>query len=483
MDRYSINNIVKLLGIIGMYISLFFLIPIFTGLYYREDVFRFLVFDFAFFLLNALMFLIFRNYKIVLSLKEGILSVNLIWVLVAFAGSIPLWLYSDVTFMQAIFESISGFTTTGASIYKDVESLPNMILILRSLMHWLGGMGILVLGVGLLSLINPSGSLTLFKAETSGVRFEKSTPKIRDTAIMLWKIYIMFTLMDAILLNVGGMSVFDAINHAFSTISTGGFSTKNDSLAGFDTPFVLWTTTFFMLISGITFLAHLKTISGDFSGYKNEETKWYIIVFAVLSFTMAFSRYLTSSESFFSSLTHACFNIASLMTTTGFVSDDYESWGQISVALAFLAMIASGNGGSTAGGIKIIRHVVSMKVIIAELKKILHPNAIIRVFINNVPVSNSLISMTFGFVTLFVITNALVTSFLYASGYDAMTSISTALACVGNIGPGFGMVGPTRNYAFFDDFDLSVLSVAMIIGRLEILTFLLVFVPSFWRRF
>ncbi len=483
MDKQTLKNIAKVLGVIGAYLSLFFLIPICVGYYHNEDIFPFLVFDVLFFTLNSIIVLVLKSHDITLSLRNGILSVNLIWILVGFAGAMPLWLYSHITFAQAFFESISGFTTTGATIYVDIEALPNMILILRSLMHWLGGMGILVLGVGLLSLINPSGSLTLFKAESSGIKLDKSAPKIKDTAIMLWGIYIFLTVADFILLKLGSMSTFDAINHAFSTISTGGFSTKNDSFASFDTPFLLWTTTFFMIVSGITFLAHLKAFRGDFKGYRNEETAWYIIVFVLLSLIMAVFRFQSSDNSFFDSITHASFTIASLMTTTGFASTNYEIWGQAAIAIAFLAMIASGNGGSTAGGVKIIRYVVSMKVMFSELKKILHPNAIFKVFVNNTQVSSSIVSMTFGFILLYVITNAVITFYLFASGYNMMTSLSASLACIGNIGPGFSKVGPIQNYSFFNSFDLIVLSIGMIMGRLEIFTFLLIFIPSFWRKF
>jgi trk system potassium uptake protein len=483
LDKQSLKNIVKLLGIIGVYLSIFFLLPIIVGITYDEDISPLLAFD-IFFLLNATIYLYFKNHEMNLSLRDGILSVNLIWILVGFAGGVPLWLYSNITLMQAIFESISGFTTTGATIYQDIESLPHTVLILRSLMHWIGGMGILVLGVGLLSLINPSGSLTLFKAETTGIKLDKSAPRIKDTAMTLWGIYILLTIVDALFLNLGGMGTFDSINHAFSTISTGGFSTKNNSFEAYsDNAFILWTTTFFMMISGITFLAHLRLYNGDSNGYKNEETKWYLIVFAILVTMMTLTRYQTSDDSFFTSLTHASFNVASLMTTTGYESTNYESWGSLAVALFFLAMIASANGGSTAGGVKIIRYVVSFKVIFNELRKILHPNAILKVFINGMPISNSVISMTFGFMLLFVITNAVLTFYLYASGYDMMTSLSASLSCIGNIGPGFARVGPSLNYSFFDAWDLFALSIGMIIGRLEIFTFLLIFLPSFWRRF
>lgn len=484
MDSQSVKNIVKLLGIIGLCISLFFLIPILVGIFYHEDVFFFAIFDIFFFIINFLIFITLRKHRINLSIRDGILSVNLVWILVGFAGAVPLWLYGKITFMQGIFESISGFTTTGATIFADIENLPHMILILRSLMHWVGGLGILVFGVGLLSLINPSGSLTLFKAESSGIRVDKTTPKIKDTSLMLWGIYLVLTVVDAVLLKLGGMTSFDAFNHALSTISTGGFSTKDLSLAAYsDSGFILWTTTIFMMLSGITFIAHLRMIHGDFNGYKNEETKWYIIIFIVLSIFLTCSRYCSSDDSFYFSFTHATFSVASLMTTTGFASVDYETWGPMAVSLSFLAMLASGNGGSTAGGVKIIRYVISFKVIFAELEKILHPKAIVRVFINDSPVSNSIITLTFGFIILFVITNSILIFYLYESGHDMMTSVSASMACIGNIGPGFAAVGPSHNYSIFSSIDLLALSFGMILGRLEIFTFLLMFIPSFWKRF
>jgi trk system potassium uptake protein TrkH len=482
VDQRSVVNILKLLSILGLAISLFFILPIAVGIYYAEAYAAFAWYDLSFFAFNLIIYLFLRNHEMQLSLKEGILSVNLVWLLLGVAGAIPLWLYSDITIMQGFFESISGFTTTGATIYSDIESLPKMLLILRSLMHWLGGMGILVLGVGLFSLINPSGSLTLFKAEATGIRLEKITPKIKDTAIRLWVIYILLTALDAILLNLEGMSLFDAVNHAFSTISTGGFSTKNASIGAFSTPAILWTTTIFMIISGINFLAHLKLFYGDFKGYRSEETMWYLTIFFILSVTLTLLRY-HDGISWAEAEMHAFFNIASLMTTTGFASQDYEQWGQAAAVLLLSAMLFGGNGGSTAGGAKVIRYVVTAKVVASEIKKILHPNAIVNIFIDHVHIPNTLVSSTFGFMMLFVLTNTFVASYLYASGYDALTSTSAAIACVANVGPGFGSVGPTENYAFFTDFDMLVLSAAMILGRLEFYTFFIMLVPSFWKKF
>jgi trk system potassium uptake protein TrkH len=483
VDQRSLKNIFKLLSAIGAGISIFFLLPLLTGLYYGERVAPLAWFDLLFGACNTVMFLLLRHHRMELTLKEGILSVNLVWLLLGVAGGVPLWLYSDITLMQGIFEAISGFTTTGATVYRDLESLPKMVLMLRSLMHWLGGMGILVLGVGLLSLINPSGSLALFKAEAPGIRLEKVTPKIKDTALHLWAIYLLLTVADALLLHWEGMGFFDAVNHAFSTISTGGFSTKNASLEAFATPAILWTTTFFMIISGINFLAHLKFVYGDFQGYRSEETLWYLVIFLILSSALMLVTYEKDAMPLGDAATHAFFSIASLLTTTGFASIDYEEFGPAAVVLCFAAMFIGGNGGSTAGGPKVIRYVVSAKVIGMEIKKILHPNAVVTLFIDRMPVANTLVSAVFGFMLLFALTDAAIVFYLYASGYDALTAVSAAVACVSNVGPGFGHVGPECNYADFGDLDDAVLSAGMILGRLEFYTFFLMLFPAFWKKF
>lgn len=484
MDKQSIKNILKILSLVGMGLSFLFLLPIFIGVHYQEHFFDFLVFDAGFFLLNFLFYLVVRNHEVALSIKEGILSVNLIWILLGVAGGVPLYLYSDISILQAFFEAISGFTTTGATIYADIEALPNMLLMHRSLMHWIGGMGIIVLSVGLLSLINPNGSLTLFKAESTGIKLEKITPKIKDTAIQLWLIYLLFTAICTFLLTIEGMNFFDALNHAFSTISTGGFSTKNSSVGYFsDDPLILWTITFFMIISGINFLAHLKFMKGDTIGYKTEEVFWYLVIFLTISLALMISALIKTDLGWFEALTHASFNVASLLTTTGFASNDYELWGSLCVTLFFIVMLIGGNVGSTSGGVKVVRFVLGAKVAFAEIQKILHPSAIINVFMNKNVISPNIISATFGFFLLFVFTNAIIVVYLFANGYDALTSVSTAIACVGNVGPGFGMIGPSKNYAFFSDVDLSILSFAMIIGRLEIYTFFLILMPNFWKKF
>jgi trk system potassium uptake protein TrkH len=479
----DIKGIIKFIVIIGTILPLFFIAPIIVGVIYHEDITRFVIFDILFFIINATALFILKEHTLYLKVKGSIIAVNLIWILLGISGAIPLMLYTPIDFSSAFFESISGFTTTGATVFSDIESLPKMILFLRSLTHWLGGMGIIVLGIGLLSIINPTGSLSMFKAESTGISVDKIAPKIKDTALMLWGIYAFLTLLDMLLLKYFGMDWFDAINHAFSTISTGGFSTKNSSLGYFESGAIVWITTIFMIVSGVNFLAHLKFLHKDYSGYKSEEIKYYIYIFFILSALLTIIHFFSSSMEFNESLKHSFFTIASVLTTTGFATLNYEEWGHTAVVIVFIAMLIGGTTGSTAGGIKVIRYIIIFKNMLTEVKRVLHPNAILSIFVDNKKLKNSLLTSIFGFFTLYALTTVVVMLYLYARGLDEMSSISTALATVGNIGPGFAMVGPVENYGFFSWYDKIILSFAMIIGRLECYTVYILLSKEFWKKF
>ncbi len=468
----------------GIAVSFFFLLPIMIGFYYGEDMRYFIFTDSLLFLSNLGILFLLKNHKINLSIKEGILSVNLIWILLGLTTAIPFYLYTDASYIDGLFEAISGFTTTGATIFSKIESLPKSILFLRSLTHWLGGMGIIVLGVGLFSLINPSGSLTLFKAESTGIKMEKITPKIKDTALRLWGVYLLFTLLDFFALKLAGMGYFDAINHAFSTISTGGFSTKNSSLGAFSSPLIYWITTFFMILSGINFLAHLRFFStGKLDSYHKAEVLWYLWLFFLLSLSLTVVIIMIDGEHIVHALTHAFFTIASVLTTTGFATLDYERWGNIAISIIFLAMLIGGNTGSTAGGVKVIRYIVMFKNMKNQLIQTLNPKVLTGIFIDKQRINSQTINATIGFFFLFILTNALISFYLFARGFDTLTSVSTAIACVGNVGPGFALTGPTQNYAFFSQADKVILSIGMIAGRLELYTMVLLFSKTFWRKF
>jgi len=477
------KNIVKILAIIGMTVSGIFVVDILVGIIYKESFLKFLLYDVSFFGVNFLIWFFLRKHTLNLKIKESILVVNLLWLLLGVAGAMPLFLYTHVSFASAFFEAISGFTTTGATIYTNIEALPHMILFHRSLMHWLGGLGVIVLGVGLLSMINPTGSLSLFKAESTGIQLEKLTPKIRDMALSLWLVYVVLTCVDMLLLKFFGMSWFDALNHAFSTISTGGFSTKNNSLGYYKEDGIIWTTTIFMMLSGINFLAHLKAYHRDLRGYKSEEVRWFFLIFFALSLALTFVHIDISGDSFYDALKHSSFTIASVMTTTGFATIDYGTWSHLAIAIIFVGLLMGGNAGSTAGGIKIIRHIIIFKTLSSELKRIVHPNTIISVFVDGVKQKERILSSTFGFFTLFMITVAIVTVYIYARGFDAMSAISGAFALVGNVGPGFSLVGPSDNFSIFNDYDKYFFSLAMIVGRLECYTVFVLLSSSFWKKF
>jgi len=485
MLNVDIKGIFKVVAIILSILSIFFLLPIIIGFYYHEDIIKFIIFDSLLFITNIAILFYLREHQISLKIKGAIIVTNVTWLSLGVVGAIPFMLYApNIDFSSSFFEAISGFTTTGATVFSEIEALPKMLLFFRSLTHWLGGMGIIILGVGLLSIINPTGSISLFKAESTGITIDKFAPKIKDTAIMLWGIYLALTIINMLFLHGFGMGWFDAINHAFSTISTGGFSTKNDSLGHyFNNSAIIWTTTIFMIISGVNFLAHLRFIHKDFSGYRSDEVIYYIVIFSILSIALSFYHFSSSDTLLGSSITHSFFTIASIMTTTGFATTDYGTWGHLAVAIIFISMLIGGNTGSTAGGVKVIRYIIVFKNITSEIKRILHPNALFSVFIDDKKIKSSLITSVFGFFTLYIFTTILIMVYLYARGLDEMSSISTALATVGNIGPGFVQTGPVENYGFFEWYDKIILSFAMIIGRLECYTVFLLFSRWFWKRF
>ncbi|WP_345992813.1 TrkH family potassium uptake protein [Sulfurimonas sp. HSL-1716] len=477
------KNILKFVSIVGIVVFITLLIPPIVGFFYGEDVKKYLLIILLFLAINVGMFLYLKDHDIKLSIKESIISVNIVWLLIGVAGAMPYLIYTDIGFAGAFFESISGFTTTGATVFQNVEILPHSILFHRSLTHWIGGMGIIVLGVGLLPLLNPNGSLTLFKAESTGISLDKISPKIKDTAIKLWEVYFLITFADFVLLMIFGMNWFDAINHAFATISTGGFSTKNDSIGFFKSDAIIWVTTFFMFISSINFLSHIRFLQGDKHAYLNAEAKWFGLVVLFLSILLAIVHAVSGHIDFYTSLLHSSFSVVSVATSTGFATQDYEKWGNISIMLIFFAMLLGGNTGSTAGGVKTIRHVLFLKNIVFEIKKTLNPNTISSIFIDDKEIKSSTIRSIFGFLSLFFITIFITMGYLYARGYDEMTSLSTAISMVGNIGPAFGLTGPSGNYAFFSWYDKIVLSFSMIIGRLECYTVFIVFSNFFWKKF
>ena len=417
------------------------------------------------------------------SFKDGFLFVVGGWGMVALLGALPFYLSGTIpSFCDAYFEAISGFTTTGASILTEIQSLPRSILYWRSLTHWLGGMGIVVLTVAILPLLGVGG-LQLVKAEAPGPTVDKITPRIAETAKYLWYIYLGMTVMETLLLVGGGMGFLNALTHTFGTVATGGFSTMNASVAHFDSAYIDWVITFFMVAAGMNFVLHFRLLTGNVQTlFTNTELKAYLLIFVSATLMVAYKLHLEVYQGFAEALRYAAFQVASILTTTGYATADYEKWPYMAQAVLFLLMFVGGCSGSTGGGIKVIRIVTLFKQAVNEMKYLIHPKAVFPLRFSGHVVRKNIVYAISGFFFLYITILLLVTFVVSLAGVDLLSAVSTALATVGNIGPGFGVIGPTKHYAHFPDFVKWVLSFAMMAGRLELYTVLVLFTPMFWRR-
>lgn len=415
--------------------------------------------------------------------REGYLIVTLGWLILAITGSLP-FLFSGVitSIPSALFETISGYTTTGASILNDIEALPQGLLLWRSMTQWIGGMGIIVLTVAILPMFGVGG-MQMFMAEAPGPSSDKLHPKIADTAKRLWAIYILLTGLEVICLKGAGMSWLDAINHSFTTMSTGGFSTKNLSIAAYQSPAIEYIISLFMIFGGINFSIIYFIMKGMFSKVKvNEEFRIYIGL--VILFTTAIAAILIYSEGMPSEVGFrtSLFQVVSIITSTGYATANYGEWAPIALILIVLLMFTGGSAGSTAGGVKIVRHIIILKNGYAEFRRLLHPRAVIPVRYNTASVGQNIVYniLAFFFIYLFVFIVGSVVMCMF--GHDLLTASGATIACLGNIGPGIGKVDPSHNFAFFSEGAQLFLSFLMLLGRLELFTVLMLFVPAFWKQ-
>ena len=415
--------------------------------------------------------------------REGYIIVSLVWVIFSLFGALPFIISGAIpSYTDAFFETISGFTTTGASILNDIESMPHGLLFWRSLTQWLGGMGIIVLSIAILPMFG-IGGMQLFVAEVPGPTPDKLHPRIKETAKRLWGIYILFTLTEVILLKLGGMNWFDAVNHSFTTMATGGYSTKQASIAHFNSPFIHYVIIVFMFLAGTNFTLSYFALHFKFGKvFKNEEFRYYlgfVILFTVaIAFALRYFEGYNPEKSFRDSL----FQVVSIITTTGYATADYLQWMPFVIVMIFALMFFGGSAGSTGGSVKIVRITLLLKNSYQELKRIIHPNAIIPVRINGKSVPPQIISNILAFVVFYMLTTIISTVVISALGYDLETSLGAVAATLGNIGPGIGRVGPIENYAHIPVFGKWFLSFLMLIGRLELFTVLVLFSPSFWKK-
>lgn len=418
-----------------------------------------------------------------LSKREGYLVVTSGWLCMSFFGTLPYLISGEIPgITDAFFETLSGFTTTGATILNDIESMSEGILLWRSLTQWIGGMGIIVLTVAILPLLG-IGGMQLFVAEAPGVTPDKLKPRITDTAKRLWLIYLGLTVAEAILLKVGGMSVFDAVNHALTTMATGGFSTKQASIAYFTSPFIQYVIIVFMFLAGTNFTLTYFGLHGQLRKViENEEFKYYI------SFTIGFTVlvtaivYTVSGSDFEVAFRESLFQLVSVITTTGYITADYTAWAPLLTVVFFMLMFVGASAGSTAGGVKIVRHVILLKNSVLELRRQIHPSAVLPVRLNNKAVSSEITYNVMAFMITYLMVFALGAIIISSMGFDFSTSVGAVATCLGNIGPGIGKVGPMDNFAFISVAGKWVLSLLMLLGRLELFTVLILFSPYFWTK-
>ncbi|MFP4362246.1 MAG: TrkH family potassium uptake protein [Spirochaetia bacterium] len=422
-----------------------------------------------------------RNTK--MSFKDSFLLVVLSWITASLVGALPFVLSGGIpSYTDAFFETMSGFTTTGASILTEIDSLPKSLLFWRSLTHWLGGMGIVVLTVAVLPLLGIAG-VQLVQAESPGPSMEKIYPKITGMAKLLWTIYLGLTVLETVLLMFGGMDLFNALTHTFGTLATGGFSPQNTSVGHFDSAYIDVVITIFMLAAGLNFAIYYRVFLGKFSEIKkNTEMKAYLAIFVIATVLTCIPLVGSVYPDLWQSLRFSGFQVASILTTTGYATADFDTWPGFSKFVLFALMFIGGSAGSTGGGIKVIRIVTIFKQSIIELKYLIFPRKVFKVHINKGPVRKDFIYTVFGFVFLYFLMLMITTGVVASGGYEILTSFTTALATVGNIGPGFDLIGPAQNYAFFPGYIKWFLSLAMMVGRLEVYTVLVIFTGFFWKR-
>ena len=419
-----------------------------------------------------------------LSHRDGVAIVTLGWLAAGLAATLPYLLSGAIPdFTNAYFESISGLTTTGSSIFKDVEVLPQGILFWRAQTQWLGGMGIIVLSIAILPFLG-IGGMQLYKAETPSPVVDKLTPRISDTAQALWKIYIVLTIIQIFLLMSGGMDWFDSICHTFATMPTGGFSPKNASVGHYQSVYIDFVILLFMFVAGMNFSLHYKLVKGNVRQFfRDPEFRSYLFITAAIILVITIDLYGAAIyKGIFDACRYAAFQVVSIMTTTGFVTADFEQWPVLSQQLLLLCMFLGSMAGSTGGGIKIMRIVLLLKHCYLEIFRIIHPHATTVVKLGEIPVPQTIMRSIWGFFLLYVGIYIVATVAMAALGLDMISSISAVATCLGNVGPGLGSVGPMDNFSGVPVLGKWLLIFCMLLGRLEIYTIIVLLMPGFWRK-
>lgn len=423
------------------------------------------------------------DYKKGIKAKEGLMIVGLGWILVSLFGSLPFVLSGSIpSFVDAFFETVSGFTTTGSTIIDNVEVLPKGILFWRSFTHWIGGMGILVFTIALIPTLGVGG-FQIFKVESPGPAPDRIVPKVRDTAKVLYITYFVITILQIVFLLFGGMSLFDSTLHTFGTVGTGGFGIKNDSVGAYDSTYIHLVIGTFMILSGVNFSLYYYLFKGKWREVvDNGELKLYlgIIIMAITLITININS--TIYHNIGLSLRDSFFQVGSIITTTGYSTVNFDKWPTFSKSILFLLMFVGGSAGSTAGGMKVIRILVMLKLVKREISKIFHPRAVIPIKIGDKIVQDETVASIFSYLGLYMMIFILGTILISLEGFGFETSLTTVASAVGNIGPGFAMAGPAETYSKFSNASKLLLSLLMLLGRLEFFTIIALLAPTTWKK-
>ena len=475
----------KILGTLLMLFSVAQVIPGFLAYFFEEKefVYNFIFTGFITFLIGCFLFFLASDKNGDLRTKDGFIITIFFWTVLGFFGSIPFYLANleGVSYIDSLFESISGLTTTGATVLVGLDEMPRSLLFYRQLLQWLGGMGIIVLAVAVLPLLGVGG-MQLYKAETPGpLKDSKLTPRITETAKALWFIYVTMTVACSILYKYFGMNWFDAVSHAFSTISIGGFSTHDQNFAFFDNSALRWTAIVFMVISGVNFALHYLawTKRRVFHYFYDSEVKLYLSLLA----TTALITYLTlyySGNIYGDMIVDSAFQAVSIGTTTGFLTSNYSNWPLFVPIMLLIAAFIGACAGSTGGGIKVIRALILIRQGSSEITKLIHPNAVVTIKFGKKSLDPRVSESVWGFFAVYVATFLFILMILLSQNNDFLTAFSAVGATLNNLGPGLGTV--SENYQEISDISKAALCLAMLLGRLEIFTLLLLFTPSFWRN-
>jgi len=481
----NFKAILYIIGFLLMLTGLFMLSSIiFSILYNGNDIPAFLISGIGTSIFGFILWLIYRKEKgSEIKKKEGYLIVTLGWLVMSIFGALPFVIHGAIpNYTDAFFETMSGFTTTGATILVDIEKLPAGLIFWRSLTQWLGGMGIIVLSIAILPLLG-IGGMQLFIAEVPGPTKDKFHPRVRETAKRLWGIYVLLTIVEMLLLYVGGMTLFDSINHSLTTMATGGFSPNNVSTAAYPSPFIQYVLILFMFLAGTNFTLHYFALHGKFDFLKtNNEFRFYGLFILVFAVVIAIVHLPHVSFNIEESFRQSLFHVVSLVTTTGYVSSDYENWAPFSKIVFFVLLFIGGCSGSTGGSIKVIRHYVLYKNSLLELKRLIHPRAVIPIRVNNKALSSEIVINVQAFFLFYIMIFIFGSMALSLLGLNFDSALGAVATCLGNVGPGLGTVGPLSNFSQVPEIGKWILSFLMLLGRLELFTVLMLFTVSFWKE-